>query len=234
MGANSSLADEFLCTLQTLPERAKVFNPWVDAEPSCEEDADAPKTRSSNLARYLRERIGTARVALVAEAPSYRGAKFSGIAMTSERIALGRGRGVLKQFHLAEFCRTSDRDRWPLGLAEQTATLVWSRLIELGYPPTEFVLWNAYPCHPHDDGNRFSNRKPTRGELLSAAHVLQHFLSLFAGAQVVAVGKVAQDALREMKVDLPYVRHPANGGAAEFQCALHQRVASRDPSRPAT
>jgi hypothetical protein len=45
---------------------------------------------------------------------------------------------------------------------------------------------------------------------------------------------VAQDALRDMKHDLPYVRHPANGGAAEFQCAIHQRIAPRDRSRPAT
>ena len=215
--AASDLVLAFLGALHALPARPGVFNPWVDSEPGYEESADAPAIRSSNLSIYLNRRISTAKVLLIAEAPSYRGAKFSGVPMTSERIILGRGPGVLRGLEMPEFTTTSFQERWRYGRAEATATCVWSRMITLGYKPCEFVLWNAYPCHPHEHGNRFSNRTPSKSELQAADHVLKQLLLMFPRARLVAVGQVAKDALMEIGLNLPSVRHPANGGAAAFQ-----------------
>jgi hypothetical protein len=215
--AASDVVPAFLSALHALPAQPGVFNPWVDSEPGYEERADAPAIRSANLSTYLNRRIGTAKVLLIAEAPSHRGAKFSGVPMTSERIILGRGPGVLRKLEMPEFSTTSFQKRWPYGRAEATATCVWSRMIMLGYKPCDFVLWNAYPCHPHEDGNRFSNRTPSKSELVAAAHVLKQLLLMFPKAKLVAVGQVAKDALMEIGLNLPSVRHPANGGAVAFQ-----------------
>ena len=53
---------------------------------------EAPAIRREQLRRYLDERIGHARLLLVAEAAGYQGAKFSGIAMTSSPGATPSGR----------------------------------------------------------------------------------------------------------------------------------------------
>ena len=90
----------------------------------------------ARLISYL-EGKADADVLLVAEAPGYRGARVSGIAMTSERQLTGSGP------------------------AEATATIVHRVLAELG--ATERVLlWNIVPTHPGDEG---SNRRPTRAEV---------------------------------------------------------------------
>jgi hypothetical protein len=50
--------------------------------------------------------------------------------------------------------------------------------------------------------------------------VLTEFLKLFRGAQVIAVGGVAGDALATMGLNFPHVRHPVNGGATKFRTQL--------------
>src|SRR5258706_15836701 len=74
--------------------------------------------RCANLAAYLEPRIG-APLALVGEAPSAHGARFSGIAFTAERS-------------LPPDRRTSAPDRWPDGLAELSATVLRSALLGAG------------------------------------------------------------------------------------------------------
>jgi uracil-DNA glycosylase len=88
------------------------------------------------LERYLDERV-SARWLLVAEAPGYRGARVSGIPLTSERQLTGTGP------------------------AEATATIVHRTLAELGVED-DVLLWNAVPTHP---GDKRSNRPPTRAEV---------------------------------------------------------------------
>ena len=73
----------------------------------------------------------------MAEAPGYRGARVSGIPLTSERQLTGGGP------------------------AEATATVVHGVLAELGIA-TDVLLWNVVPTHPGDER---SNRRPTRGEV---------------------------------------------------------------------
>ena len=101
------------------------FNQYADSQ-----------LRRDRLETYLAERAG-APMLLVAEAPGYRGARMSGIPLTSERQLTGAGP------------------------AEATATIVHRTLAELGLTG-QVLLWNLVPTHP---GTATSNRAPTRGEI---------------------------------------------------------------------
>lgn len=96
----------------------------------------ASSLRRDRLAAYLAAKAD-APLLLVAEAPGYRGARVSGIALTSERQLTGRGP------------------------AEATATIVHRTLAELGIVD-EVLLWNLVPTHP---GTASANRPPTRLEI---------------------------------------------------------------------
>src|SRR5207253_2473631 len=87
-----------------------------------------------------------AEIVLVGEAAGYRGARVSGIPFTSERQLTGRGP------------------------AEATATVVHGVLAELGIE--DVLLWNVVPTHPHEPGRPYTNRRPTRDEVISSSHLL--------------------------------------------------------------
>lgn len=99
--------------------------------------AEGPRAAElrARLAEYLEARAA-APLLLVGEAAGYRGARVSGIPMTSERQLTGTGP------------------------AEATATIVHRVLAELGLEE-EVLLWNVVPTHP---GTAGSNRRPTSAE----------------------------------------------------------------------
>jgi uracil-DNA glycosylase len=99
-------------------------------------DGERAALLRDRLTAYLEAREG-APVLLVAEAPGYRGARVSGIPLTSERQLTG------------------------FGPAEATATVVHDTLDELDLAG-QVLLWNVVPTHP---GDCASNRRPTRGEI---------------------------------------------------------------------
>jgi uracil-DNA glycosylase len=99
-------------------------------------DGERAALLRDRLGAYLAER-GDAALLVVAEAPGYRGARISGIPLTSERQLTGAGP------------------------AEATATIVHRALDELGVGG-EVLLWNVVPTHP---GDEHSNRRPTRAEI---------------------------------------------------------------------
>jgi uracil-DNA glycosylase len=201
--------------------RGAVFNPWWQIDADNDIGVNAARIRREQLGAYLAMRIGEARVALIGEAPSYRGGHFTGIAMTSERLLLeGGARGTVAQDVLAKLAprRTSKPQRNPRGFSEPTATIVWNILRELHVPAQRFVLWNAFPWHPFDprDG-MLSNRRPTSAELAAGLPVLGAFLKLLPCETIVAVGRLAAKQLAKQGVDAKCVRHPASGGAPEFR-----------------
>jgi len=202
--------------------RGAVFNPWWQVDADNDIGAQAPRIRREQLRAYLRERVGTAQLALVGEALGYRGGHFSGIAMTSERMLLGgkAADGIEPRHVFASRPprQTSRPDKYPRGFAEPTASIVWGTLLELGFGADRFVLWNAFPWHSFDPrSGMLSNRTPTPSELAVGLPVLEAFLKLFACERVVAVGRLAAAQLAGLHSPVECLRHPASGGAALFR-----------------
>ena len=218
----SAAIDRFIAQLRAL-SAAHVFNPWHGFDAAHDASRRAPEIRARQLAAYLAERRDSARLLLIAEAAGYQGAKFSGIAMTSERILLGHlaARGIPPQAVIRGPIERSSRpaDK-PLGFNEPTATVVWGTLLAAGVDPRSWVNWNAFACHPHRPGEMLSNRTPTRLELEAGRPLLRSFLQLFEGAEVVALGRHAAHSLSLLEVPHRAVRHPSMGGATRFRSEI--------------
>ena len=193
-----------------------VFNPWWQVDAENDIGPDAPLIRREQLCAYLSTRLRTARVALVGEGLGYRGGHFTGIAMTSERILLGKKDdiGLSEIFSGIEPRRTSKNEICHNGFSEPTASIVWGTMLKLGVPGRGFVLWNIVPWHTYNPRiGMLSNRTPTNSELAAGVPVLQRFLKLFRCDQVVALGRLATAHLPEAT----HMRHPASGGLSLFR-----------------
>ena len=219
MGIDS--LEQFLRLLKKSPSGG-VFNPWWQVDEQNDIGPSAPAIRRQQLRAYLRERVGSAKLAVIGEAVGYRGGHFSGIPMTSERLLLRGGKNV--QLAASEIFsgvkprRTSKPSVCPNGFSEPTATIVWGALLKIGIVPDEFVLWNAFPWHSFDpQRGLLSNRMPNKAEQLSGRPVLKAFLELFSCEQIVALGKIAAAQLKQLDLNAHCVRHPASGGAKRFR-----------------
>jgi uracil-DNA glycosylase len=184
------------------------FNFLRDEDPELDVEGGAA-IRRGNLLRYLESRSGAGVVA-VGEAGGYRGARFSGIAFTSERTLASWGE---------PYAASSRRGDWP----EPSATIVHRVLGELG-AEEDVLLWNTVPTHPHRSGEPLTNRRPTAAEIAEGAAYARRLLELVRPRLVVAVGGVA----RVLGEDVPTVRHPANAGAAQFADGMRRLFARRE------
>lgn len=214
----------FVESLQAFPRLSAVFNPWRDVDPEHDIGTQSPETRAEHLVRYLSERAGRARLVLCAEALGYQGGHFSGIAMTSERILLGHlaKKGITAADVIAGGGRRTSQvtTKTPaLGANEPTATIVWGALKKAGLDTRDVVLWNAFAPHPMQAPDAWlTNRKPTPQELKLGRPLLERFFEMFPGARTVAIGRVSEEILGDMGVQVAaQVRHPANGGANAFR-----------------
>jgi hypothetical protein len=97
----STRVDQFIEMLQKYPSNGSVSNPGKDRDLNFDIE-HAPSHRSNHLRGYLNARLNTAKALLIAEAPGYQGAKFSGIPMTCERTLLGYRGGVSRADVFAE------------------------------------------------------------------------------------------------------------------------------------
>jgi hypothetical protein len=235
MPANS--IGSFLRLLKKSP-RGPVFNPWWQVDEENDFGPQAPRIRREQLRAYLQRRFRRARLAVIGEALGYRGGRFTGIAMTSERILL-KGTGGTHAEHIIPGIaprRTSKPEKCPRGFSEPTATIIWSRLLQLGFRPDEFVLWNAFPWHSFDlPRGLLSNRTPKPAERAAGLPVLKAFVDLFSCEQIIALGRIAATQLKELRVTADCVRHPASGGAKLFreQIAQFKFLAARPASSDA-
>jgi uracil-DNA glycosylase len=212
MGIDS--LEQFLRLLKKSPSGA-VFNPWWQVDEQNDIGPSAPAIRRKQLCAYLRERVGSANLAVIGEAVGYRGGHFSGIPMTSERMLLRKQQNIVAEIKPR---RTSKPSVCPDGFSEPTATIVWGALLKIGVPPDEFVLWNAFPWHSFDlHRGMLSNRMPNKSERTAGLPVLKAFLDLFPCSEIVALGKVAASQLENLDVEAQCVRHPASGGAKLFR-----------------
>ena len=149
--------DQFVNLLQKYPSDGLVSNPWADRDRKFDTDKYAPSHRSDHLRAYLNARLNTAKALLIAEAPGYQGAKFSGIPMTCERTLLGHRPGVSRGDVFDETIgrqRTSRPDASrkqavrQQGFCEPTAAYVWPLIAERGLSK-KIVLWNVFGFHPY-------------------------------------------------------------------------------------
>jgi len=200
--------------LARLPASDRLFNPYAPA------DDPGATIRRANLIRYLTDMSRLKPdVLLLAEAPGYRGCALSGIPITSERIML---RGIEKWGLFGDgYCPTSGH---PQGVAEMTASILWSALIEYADKPP--VLWNTVPLHPHQPGDLLSNRTPSAEEQRMGTTFIADILALYEIDRVLAVGRTAQCALDRLGYAYIPLRHPAQGGKAKFVEGLQTALAS--------
>ena len=199
-----------------------VFNPWSETDPQNDRGPQGPQIRRAQLQQYLAERIGEAKLLLVAEAIGYQGGHFSGIPMTSERLLLGglKGKGILPEHAIAGITpqRTSREEVRRDGFTEPTATIVWGFFADNAQDPRSFVLWNAFPWHPYKPAaGLLSNRTPSDEELMDGHRVLHRMIELGSFTRIVAVGKKSASQLATLGIAACEVRHPANGGAGLFR-----------------
>jgi uracil-DNA glycosylase family 4 len=104
---------------------------------------------------------------------------------------------------------TSERQLTGAGPAEATATVVQRVLERLGLGD-DVLLWNVVPTHP---GTSSTNRMPAAVEIRDGLEFLE---ALCKDRRVIAVGRTAERVLGG-----PAVRHPAHGGAREFEAGLN-------------
>ena len=158
---------------------------------------------------------------LVCEAPGYRGCRLTGIPLCSRRILVD-GISGLQVFGGDRGYREPTDCKFSKIQGEQSATIVWSELSNLGIKP---LIWNAFPWHPHREHEPLSNRTPTKNELIQGREILTFVIQRFRISQVLAIGRLAQESLSALAVPFEYARHPAHGGKQEFSQGLRSFVA---------
>ena len=173
--------------------------------------------RRQNLRLYLRAMAARRpRTLLVMEAPGYRGCRLTGVPVTSRKVML-EGVPALNIFGR----EAGYRDVADLGFervyGEQSATIVWKALADLGALP---LIWNTFPFHPHQVGKPNSNRKPRAAEIEIGVVFLRQLLDIWRFEQVIAVGNVAYETLRGQGLSCRKLRHPAHGGKNDFVAGL--------------
>lgn len=152
-----------------------VFNPWRDYEPMLDISPEAPAIRRDQLRQYLLARLDGCPYVIIAEAMGYQGGRFSGIAITCERMLLGfhddieaamiLPSGLGQRTSLASSPLITKAKVRKEGFNEPTDTVVWSTLLDNDIDTYTALLWNIFPFHPHEAGNLLSNRTPTDAEL---------------------------------------------------------------------
>jgi uracil-DNA glycosylase len=168
-------------------------------------------SRRANLTRYLLAlHARQAQVLMVMEAPGYRGCRVTGVPVTSRKVML---EGVRELDFFGEGYSDTHEPPFLSFYSEQSATIVWAYLAQVGILP---IIWNTFPFHPHKPDNPLSNRAPRASEIALGLPFLAQILAIFAPKQVISVGNVAHGALETLSVAHTKVRHPAQGGKHDF------------------
>lgn len=222
----------FISELQSFSCSNQVFNPWNDWVEGIDIGKDAPIIRSTQLEQYLRLRSNKVKWIFVAEALGFQGGRFTGIAMTSERILLGHQKEVNPANVLSAFPtrRTSNpsnqmykKTQKRNGFTEPTATVVWKEIENCGIDPYQILLWNIFPFHPYDKNvGPLSNRTPSSNELKLGVNYVKKLIELHPSAKLIAIGKHSNNLLNKYNLQNSHIPHPANGGVNDFKKAMRE------------
>ena len=187
-------------------------------------DAATPEgeLRRWNLVRYLdlvmAQGVGP-RVMLVAEAPGHRGTSVTGVPFMSLRELDARP-GLITGDDAGDGFR---RPEHASAVWEASSRVVWKSLsVWRGALP---VSWPIYPNHPFDARSpladpTLTNRTPRPAEIRAGTPVALALAEALSIDRIVAVGRKAQGALASQGIVADAVRHPAQGGAAQFAAGL--------------
>ncbi len=206
----------------------QVFNPWHDYDERYDASRRGSSVRRQQLQAYLEERLHKAKIIMIAEAVGYQGGRFTGIAMTCERMLLGYHdtvtpdmvfTGVLpKRTSRADSTYITKRTQRELGFNEPTDSVVWNAMLEANIDPYEVVLWNIFPFHPFKGDDGLTNRTPTQDELDQGWTYTKQLLDLFPNIHILGIGQKSSLTLETYGVDVQAtLRHPANGGAGLYK-----------------
>ena len=188
-----------------------VFNPYSDI---CEiyDHANSPSERRNNLIAQLEKSVALhVDTIWFGRDLGYRGGRRTGVALTDEmHLPL-----------LAHRCKDERIKKATAGplMPERTANVIWSVISELPHVP---FLWNAFPFHPHDAEDQFTNRCHTKSERLTIWHLNIELIELLNPKIVVAIGNDAHNALDKLDLECLYVRHPSYGGQADFLSGIRK------------
>lgn len=188
---------KFINKLKAQDSNEFVFNPWKNA--TGDDILDAAEIRCSNLERYLTDHKD-AKYIVIAESPSY-GAKYTGIAMTSEEV-------TKKHPEIFNGIKTTSMDG---NTHENTATMVWDCIKP---QHKDFVLWNAFAFNSHDE--KGSPRTPSKKEIVEQKSILEIFLEMFKDKEIISLGKTSEKLLNALGYKSNYIRHPSCGGKTKF------------------
>ena len=184
----------------------ETFNQFRDSDgDDC--GPQAPAIRRTNLRSYLGARL-QAPVLFIAEAGGWRGARYSGLSLFSER-----------QFGPDE-PGLHHSSRHPGGWSEPSGTVVQAAIAPWKF---DVVLWNLVPTHPRRDGEPHTNRTPTRAETLEGEPFTRELIDVLQPRHLGAIGLVAARALGP---DVPAIRHPSHGGAVIARESLRALLGS--------
>lgn len=210
----------FMAQLATAVSTPTCTNPYEWKRPFSPE-------RRHNLSLYLHWMVQQKpQHLLIGEAPGYRGCRLTGIpfvspAVLAERLISSHQLSIISQLS-PEINHTFQAvAEWPHVQREASATIVWRTIGQWQPLP---LLWNIFPFHPHKAGTLQSNRTPTKQEIEAGRPFLQSLLTLFPQITLIAVGKKAAAALTRWEFEHTAVRHPAHGGAKQFQAALTDQI----------
>ena len=185
-----------------------LFNQYKDVVPRLDLP-DGDRIRRENLRNYLKSFERPPRTLIVGEAAGPWGCRFSGIPFTSERQLVER---VLPVGGRQSSTRT-------LPYSENSASIFWGLMAE--YHP-DFFIWNAVPYHPHKKGEPLSIRRPGKREIAESLDALGGVAEILKPQKVIALGRTAEAALRMLRIEPLYVRHPSQAGASSFREAMTQ------------
>lgn len=194
--------EPFLKQLQQQPNTDTVANPY--RHPHCVE----------NLRHYLQlMQQEQPQVLLVGEAPGYKGCGLTGIPFSSGKL--------FQQVEHPFLQRLAPLLEIPVVDAENTASIVWRYLAETGVTP---LFWNAYPFHPHPEGDPQKNRAPNGVEISQGVDFLQQLYSHFQPQIVAGVGRAGCRAAEQSfsNFTISYIRHPSYGGKSDFIAGMEQ------------
>ena len=185
----------------------KVFNPWSQSCPT-EISNKYFLQRRKNLKAHLS--CDNPLCIMIGEATGYRGARFTGVPFTSEKLLFDKS--IPRVEHPKGQRITTRHIPWK----EPSATIVWEELNK-HQVADRVIMFNAVPWHPQGKDGPLSNRAPNAAEKKVGMDCLSLFFELFPNLPVMALGNIASQSLNRLSIVHTKIRHPANGGAPLFR-----------------